>query len=385
MAHEDRGRHLVVAVAGLELAHRALERAPDPLALRMPERGARRHVVEAVQVELDAEPAVVALLRLAPPPQVGVQVLLRRPDRAVDPLEGGPLLVAAPVGARHREELERADLSGALDVRPLAEVDERAVLVDARRRIGLFDAFAFVARSSRISTLNGWLRASKKALPSSGGSSFRTNGWSAATDAAIRSSIARGRPGVSGRGELEVVVEAVLDRRADAELGAREQVQHRLGHHVGGRVAHRVELVVRARVEQLLGRTALGRLDSACSSISAGSWAGRVRGASLPSCWTSEEITKPPLSPTGRKVVPSAVPPAFAAGPWAGWRSCGRANGRTRTGSPVAHGWYRLVVRRRAYSLPGSLMARRRARPDRRVQDRMVPALPPRWQYAGDA
>ena len=40
-------------------------------------------------------------------------------------------------------------------------------------------------------------------------------------------------------GQLEVVVEAVLDRRADAERGAGEQVEHGLGQHVGGRVADR--------------------------------------------------------------------------------------------------------------------------------------------------
>ena len=38
-------------------------------------------------------------------------------------------------------------------------------------------------------------------------------------------------------GQLEVVVEAVLDRRADAERGPREQVEHGLGQHVGRRVA----------------------------------------------------------------------------------------------------------------------------------------------------
>ena len=45
-------------------------------------------------------------------------------------------------------------------------------------------------------------------------------------------------------GQLEVVVEAVLDRRADGEGGAREQVEHRLGQHVGRRVADREEAPV---------------------------------------------------------------------------------------------------------------------------------------------
>ena len=42
--------------------------------------------------------------------------------------------------------------------------------------------------------------------------------------------------GVNGVLDVEVVVEAVLDRRADAELGVREQVLHRLGQHVRGGV-----------------------------------------------------------------------------------------------------------------------------------------------------
>ena len=62
-------------------------------------------------------------------------------------------------------------------------------------------------------------------------------------------------------GQLEVVVEAVLDGRADAQLRAGEQVHDGLGHDVRGRVAHRVERIAGMGVEQLLGRPALGRLE----------------------------------------------------------------------------------------------------------------------------
>ncbi len=47
--------------------------------------------------------------------------------------------------------------------------------------------------------------------------------------------------GGEGLGDLEVVVEAVLDRRADGEGGAGEQVEHRLRHHVGRRVPEDVQ------------------------------------------------------------------------------------------------------------------------------------------------
>jgi hypothetical protein len=70
-------------------------------------------------------------------------------------------------------------------------------------------------------------------------------------------------------GQLEVVVEAVLDRRADAEGGAREQVEHGLGEDVGRGVTDRVEAPVRVRgddgdlvaVGQLVAEVALLAVD----------------------------------------------------------------------------------------------------------------------------
>src|SRR5258706_5637848 len=124
LVDDERRADRLVAAARLELAHRAFERPPDQLALRVPEGRARRDVVEAEQVELDAQPAMVALLRLRPAPEIRIELVLGRPDRAVDPLEGRPLLVAAPVRTRDREQLERPDPACAGDMRPLAQVDE---------------------------------------------------------------------------------------------------------------------------------------------------------------------------------------------------------------------------------------------------------------------
>ena len=60
--------------------------------------------------------------------QVRVQLRLRRERGPVHALELRVALVAAPVGARERQHLERLDVAGALDVRAAAEVDEVAVL-----------------------------------------------------------------------------------------------------------------------------------------------------------------------------------------------------------------------------------------------------------------
>ncbi len=94
----------------------------------------------------------------------------------------------------------------------------------------------------------------------SGVSSENSNGWSAAIDSRIRASMAGRSSGVSGRGEQEVVVEAVGDDRADPELRAGEQVHHGLGQDVRRAVAHRAELAGGAVVHELAGAPAFGRL-----------------------------------------------------------------------------------------------------------------------------
>jgi hypothetical protein len=48
-------------------------------------------------------------------------------------------------------------------------------------------------------------------------------------------------------GQLEIVVEAVFDRRADGELALREELQHRLRHHVRGGMPDAVEAGLRIR------------------------------------------------------------------------------------------------------------------------------------------
>ena len=375
LVDEDRRADLLVAAAGLELAHRALERPPDHLALRVPEGRARRYVVEAVQVELDAEPAVIALLRLGPPPQVLVELLLGRPDRAVDALEHRPLLVAAPVRAGDGEQLERAELAGALDVRPLAEVDERAVLVDRHRRhrraVGLrlrgevvedLDLERLVALGEEGPALvRRQLAADERVV---GGDALR------------HPRLDRGEVvGLERPVELEVVVEAVLDGRPDAELGPGEEVEDGLGHDVGGRVAHRVERVAGAGVEQLLGRAALGR----------GEVLGRVSSASSPTASTAccarsahrvrasrESRNLSSIDRTRGPILPRFHPPSRRPVP-AHLRALAALSGGSRAGSPAAHGWCVVVGGRRASSLrPGSLVAPSRRRVSRSTRLRSV-------------
>ena len=86
-------------------------------ALRVPEDEAGAYVVgDRVQVQVAAQAAVVAAARLLHPLEVGVQLVLGLPRAGVDALEHGVALVAAPVSARHRHQLEDRDLPGGLHV-----------------------------------------------------------------------------------------------------------------------------------------------------------------------------------------------------------------------------------------------------------------------------
>src|SRR6266536_3774136 len=92
--------------------------------LRQKERGRRRERVEREEVELTAEPAMVARSRLLEAFQVSIELLLGQERRPVDALEQRFLLVPFPVGAGRVGQLEDAEPAGRGNVRTAAEVDE---------------------------------------------------------------------------------------------------------------------------------------------------------------------------------------------------------------------------------------------------------------------
>src|SRR5581483_8134088 len=96
-----------VAAPQVLAAAEVLERVPDHHPLGVPEGRARRGLRGVEEVELDAEPAVVAAAGLLDASEVGVEVLLRVEGGAVDARELLVALVAAPVRAGEAGELER--------------------------------------------------------------------------------------------------------------------------------------------------------------------------------------------------------------------------------------------------------------------------------------
>ena len=231
---DHRTAHLEIAVVAIDAAHVLLDLLPQSPALRVPEHQAGGLVLQMEQVELPAETPVVALFRLLQHLQVGVLVLLLRPRRAVDPLQHLVLRVAAPVGAGQPHQLEHLELAGRGHVRPAAQVDEIALLVERNlaRPTGI---------EAMISALysSPWSR--KNFTASSRGITLRTTGMSRLAISPMRFSIAARSSGRERALVGEVVVEAVFDHRADRDLRLREQLLDRVREQVRRRMAQDLE------------------------------------------------------------------------------------------------------------------------------------------------
>ncbi len=122
--------HLLVVPleAAAHVADEVLEHLP---ALGMPEDDARTFFLEVEQVHLAAKATMIALLSFFQHMQILVQLLLRRPGRAIDAREHRVVGVAAPVSARDLHQLESvADLAGRGHVRTAAKIEPVALVVD---------------------------------------------------------------------------------------------------------------------------------------------------------------------------------------------------------------------------------------------------------------
>ena len=150
--------------------------------------------------------------------------------------------VAAPVGAGHAGELERLDALGAGAVRAAAEVGEGAVAVerDGLHAVGgdeILDQLDLVVLPLGTKALDRLGHGKLAALEGLVGGDVLAHLRLDALEVVLGQ--------LHALGELEVVVEAVLDRRADGDLHPRIELQDRGGQHVGGVVADQPEGVGR--------------------------------------------------------------------------------------------------------------------------------------------
>ena len=198
---------------------------------------------------------MVAPLGLLDPVEVLRQRLLGLPGGAVDPLQLLVLLVAAPVRRRGAHQRERRDPLGGRQVRAAAQVLPRQravatqVVVDGQLRPAHLDRGAL----GRVVAVAGALEPDQLELVGLVGQlvdRLRVAHRAPREPLPLLDDLAH--PGLERvqvlrheRGlDVEVVVEPVLDRRADAELGVGEQLLHRLRQHVRGGVPQDVAAVL---------------------------------------------------------------------------------------------------------------------------------------------
>ena len=255
-AQDLRRAHFLVAGLDVLAAPVVDDGVPDAHAPGVEEGEAGALLVEAEEVEVAADAAVVALARQLEGREMRRQRLLAGEGGAVDAREHLVLLVAAPVGAGQAGELEGAlaDAAGGGQVRAAAEIGEPALRVDADR--GDLVALGLGGRDQILDELDlvGLVEAERQAGGARAGLAGPehrerlVDGELMARHGEVLAHDARHlllealQVGVGdGLGELEVVVEAVLDGRADGVLGARPETQNSLSHDMRRGVAQHVE------------------------------------------------------------------------------------------------------------------------------------------------
>ena len=207
---DHRRLNLLVAVAAVYLAPVVDELIADDHAVRMEEREARAFLMQAEEVELLAELAVIALLGLLEHMEVCVEISLLLEGRAVDALQHLVVLVAAPVSTGDAHELQGLDLARRDDVRAGAEIRELALRVhrDLLTCRQILDEFDLVIFALLLEEVQGLLTADFLALE-----------LEVLLDDLLHLFLDLGKIRLRELTvHVEIVVEAVVDGRADGQL-----------------------------------------------------------------------------------------------------------------------------------------------------------------------
>ena len=227
------GEEDVVAAGPVALPPVLLDDGPDPGALGVPEdEPAAEVVVGAEEVELGAEPAMVALLGLLEHAEMVLELLLGGEDGPVDPLHLRAVLVALPVGARDREQLEVLEEAGRGDMGPEAEVGERPLPVDGDGGVALLpDELDLEGLALFLEHADGLVLGQDEPLDRD------------VLPGDLLHPLLDLREVLGGEGGLaeEVVIEAGLDGRADPGLGLRVEIEDGVGQEVRGAVPQDVD------------------------------------------------------------------------------------------------------------------------------------------------
>ena len=251
LVHDFRRDHFLVAATVNLSADVVLEGVHHLGALRVPEHHARRMVFDMVEVHFLTDLAVVALFGLFQELQVSFETFLVGKAGAIDAGQLVTVLVAMPVGARHREHLEILELASRRHVGAGTEVFK--VLARFASHVEAESAVAAFASESTFSVVRLVL-VTFGALQAFGGADFATGKRTVFLDDFLHALFDALEIRLLDRSRShQIVVETLVDSRTVGELGAREQVADGFGEHVAAAVTqeHQSIRIVVARGDDL--------------------------------------------------------------------------------------------------------------------------------------
>ena len=227
-----------LVVGGEAPAHVGDKRLKQSPTLGMPEHRAWPLLLEMEQIHFARQAPVVALLRLLELLQMSVELLLASESRTVDARQHRPVGIAAPIGAGDFHQLERvADLARRGHMRPAAEIEPIALGIELDLLVGGNGVEQFDLERLALLLEQIPRRLARDCL-------FGER-LVARDDLAHALLDRREILGRERRVAKEIVIETVLDHRADGDLRTRPQRLHRLRQHMRGVVADEFQ---RARV-----------------------------------------------------------------------------------------------------------------------------------------
>ena len=253
----------LIAVGEVGLAPVVLDLLADEGAVGQPQHQAAAELLRDLEeLQVLAQPPMVPLGGLLEKRQVSLELVLRLEREAVDAGQHLPLLVTAPVGASEAGELEVLHLLGVADVRTGAHIGEVAVLVEADGvGVEALDQLLLVGLVVGLGP-GGRLLAGRRVL---------LELQVALGDLAHPLLDGLERLIIDGRRHLHVVIEAVLDGRADGEARPGIQLGDGRRHEVRRAVADRVGRAELGCLELGLGeQLVISHVGVSCVRIGAG-------------------------------------------------------------------------------------------------------------------
>ncbi len=205
----------LIACADVHVAPVIFNHATNSRTFRMPENETSACIfLHAEEIQLSSDAPMIAPFGLLEPLQISLQRFLIRPGRAIDSLQHFIAGVSSPVGPGDLGQLESAQITGTRDVRSTAEICPLALSIDANLLAfrDSLDNFSLVALTLLAEESDRLITSHHDTLDAQVGlSEIPHPGFDRLKILWRKRAVKR-----------KIIVEAVLDHRANSDLSMRK-------------------------------------------------------------------------------------------------------------------------------------------------------------------